>query len=260
MTQCDSRRSFLQQASLAGFAAAAAFGPYAIACRRPRQDPEPSPMPPDATLVDRAIAQVRSKGLGCLGARSQPVSPQGLSTTQLSRLRLPGDKPLSPAMRAWLAFDAQWLGWFEDLSAARLRPLKVAALARQEYGDQPLARTFESLEAHSLAGDCLLVPIGSESRRFVYLSEPDDTGEYPVLLIDIDDQPFVCVEYPGLDVYLATHAGVLQPPANVYGAYVDDPRFAGRMRHHIQHALHGERQIELHSAGFPFDPAWNVSD
>jgi len=65
----------------------------------------------------------------------------------------------------------------------------------------------------------------------------------------------VCVEYPGIDVYLATHAKLVVPPKRVYGAYADDPRYRERMQHHIREALGGRREIELGEDGFPFDEA-----
>jgi hypothetical protein len=37
----------------------------------------------------------------------------------------------------------------------------------------------------------------------MYVGEPDGFGEYPVFVVDIGDIPFVAIEYPGLDVFLA---------------------------------------------------------
>jgi hypothetical protein len=54
-----------------------------------------------------------------------------------------------------------------------------------------------------LPGQCLVLPGGAESRRFMYVGEPDAFGEYPVFVVDIDDVPIVAIEYPGLDVYLS---------------------------------------------------------
>ena len=37
----------------------------------------------------------------------------------------------------------------------------------------------------------------------MYVGEPDGFGEYPVFVVDIEEVPFVAIEYPGLDVFLA---------------------------------------------------------
>ncbi len=205
-------------------------------------------------LVRAVIANVQAQGFGILGYAG---APRPVPKAELDGLRLPGGQPLSPSMREWLAFDAGFLRWFGEVEHPSFKPQNVGELAKAAFGpDNPLAQTFESLASHALPGPCLLVPFGDQSRRFVYLSAPDSLGEYPVLLIDVDDAPFVCVEYPGIDVYLATHAKLLSPPKRVTGSYADDPRYRERMQHHIRAALGGRREIELGDEGFPMDEAW----
>ena len=72
----------------------------------------------------------------------------------------------------------------------------------------------------------------SDSRRVLYLGEPDSTGEYPVLVTDIDDLPYVGVMYPGLDVYLADMAGTLDLDFDTYTSLIEDPEYGARMREH----------------------------
>lgn len=201
-------------------------------------------------LVQKVIKKLQTKGFDVL---DEDREPRPIPRDLLASLRLPGDKPLSPSLVEWLAFDAGFLGWFADGETPTFPTMNVGELALSVYDPavDPLAHTFRGLAQGALPGLCLPLPLGADSRRFLYLSEPDGIGEYPVLLIDIDDQPFVCVEYPGLDVYLATHAGLIKPPEKVYGAYADDPRFAERMQHHIEAALGGRREIELEDDGFP---------
>jgi hypothetical protein len=71
---------------------------------------------------------------------------------------------------------------------------------KQEFDAQTadMYAEFEKL----LPAPCLVIPGGSDSRRFLYAGEPDEHGEYPIFIVDTDELPFVCVAYPGLDVYL----------------------------------------------------------
>lgn len=197
-------------------------------------------------LVERVVDKVKAEGFGLLGHNRAPIP---MEQSRLDHFRLPEGKPLSPSMSKWLAFDRDFLGWpTED---GQFPALDVAELARREFGDEePISAAFRGLARGALPGRCLPLPFGSDSRRFLYLSAPDALGEYPVLLIDIDDVPFVCVEHPGLDVFLATHAGLLSPPERTYGAYAKDLRFKERMGHHIASALGGRALIELGEDGF----------
>jgi hypothetical protein len=200
----------------------------------------------DDDLVGGAIRVAATEGLGFLDCDG---TPHGLSESVIDALRLPNGASLTPTMKRWLAFDARAVGWFDDLANPVFRRQDVLAFARSTL--QPAAADgFEGLAKNAMPGFCLGVPLGDESRRFVYLSEPDATGEYPVMLIDVDDMPFVCVGYPGLDVYLATHAGLLPEPGEDGDAKAD-PRFAARMKHHEAVVLGGRDVIEMYEPGFP---------
>lgn len=197
-------------------------------------------------LVEGAIRVATEDGLDFLGSRAPP---RGLSEVSLDRLRLPNGAPLTPSMRRWLAFDAGALGWFDDLANPSFRRQDLLAYAQSTL-DPAAARCFEGLAQGLMPGLCLGVPLGADSRRFVYLSKPDAAGEYPVMIIDVDDMPLVCVGYAGLDVYLATYAALLRVP-KVYGDCRSDPRFAARMQHHEHVVLGGRSSVEMYEPGFP---------
>lgn len=197
-------------------------------------------------LVEAVIARVVDQGFAVLGtcglprqARPQPVPPD-----RLAALEFPGGKPLSPALRRWLAFDARWLGWFEQPSAPVFRPLDLGQYAVQEYG---MAWGFDALAKKFLRGHCYGLHFGADSRRFLYVGEPDALGEHPVLLTDTDDCPFLCVEHPGIDVYLGVFAGLVDDEGGCYGGLASAPRYRARMKQHQQQALHGYESVELYN-------------
>lgn len=117
-----------------------------------------------------------------------------------------GGRPLSPALRAWLAADAKTFTLGE--------PQTLPEMLRSEFGEH-------EVEHYAEVAAVLPKPIvlfrgwGSDSRRFLYLGETDRHGEYTVMTIDTDDTPFLCVNGP-VDVWLAQHTGFLEAE-EVYG-------------------------------------------
>jgi hypothetical protein len=65
-----------------------------------------------------------------------------------------------------------------------------------------------------------------------------------VFAIDIDDQPYVGLIYPGLDVYLAHMLGVAGHEHTNYESLIDDPVYGARMRQHAQNWFDGETFAE----------------
>lgn len=123
---------------------------------------------------------------------------RGMPASQLAALTL-GDKPLTPALQRWLEIDSTMftLG----------QPQLIGELLEAEFDEwfEAFARLGKYLQA-----PCVLFEgWGSDSRRFLYLGETDDHGEYPVFTVDIDDTPFACINGP-VDVWLAQHAGFLE--------------------------------------------------
>jgi hypothetical protein len=171
-------------------------------------------------LIDAVIAKVKRDGALNI-AKPKPA--------KLARLTFPNGKPLSPALARWLAFDASWLGWTLPLVAQ-----SIGAYAKREYDME------WGYSALPFKGDCFGLRGGSDSRRLLYVGEPDSIGEYPVLLTDTDDDPYLGVEYPGIDVYLGVYAGVIDYKPDVYGAMIKHPVYGGRMREHAKRYFSGK--------------------
>lgn len=159
-------------------------------------------------------------------------------------------KPLPPSLERWLAFDASWLaeiGWYENRAGVRLDGRSLGDTAAWLYGsdeDDPLVGLFSAFET-LLPEPCLPLVGGSDSRRLLYAGKPDSIGEYPVLVTDIDDAPYVAVMYPGLDVYLAELAGVIDLEFATYTSLIDHPEYGARMREHAAHTGLGNDGLDV---------------
>lgn len=150
-----------------------------------------------AALVDLTLATIQDGG-GLLPTEE----PEGLTPEELAGLSLPGGRPLPPSLAKLLAYDQDFLDILENDDEGRVQ------LAFRDFKDM-MAEEFDDETAENadfselLPGPCLVIPGDNESRRFMYAGEPDAFGEYPVFVVDIADVPFVAIEYPGLDVFLA---------------------------------------------------------
>jgi hypothetical protein len=195
-------------------------------------------------LIEHVIDKVRMDGF-----RSREIGdirdPVPVPADVLAALRFPGGQRPSPSLRRWLAFDASWLanaGWFEDPLQPAFKPRKIGAFAGDEHGPE-YEGCFKPFERR-LPGELYLLPLGSESRRALYVGEPDGTGEHPVIVTDVDDVPYVALMYPGFDVYMADLAGVLELPGRTYESLHGDARYAPRMAEHAQNNFGGAHSFE----------------
>lgn len=200
-----------------------------------------------AALIDRVIERVRNQGWPTSDApdTSEPVP---LAPEVLDRLRLPGGRALPPSLRRWLEFDSSWLadvGWYEDEREPVFGDRGLGATAEWMYGcGGVMVGMFADFEK-LLPAVCLPLVGGSDSRRLLYLGTPDSTGEYPVLVTDIDDLPYVAVMYPGFDVYLADLADVLDLDFDTYTSLADHPEYGPRMREHAENTELGADGLEF---------------
>lgn len=149
---------------------------------------------------------------------------EGMPGEQLARVTL-GDQPLSPALRRWLESDADLFELGE--------PQAFEEMVAAEFGDE-WAKAFEDMPKLT-ARVVLFEGWGSDSRRFLYLGEPDELGEYTVMTVDIDDGPFLCVNGP-VDVWLAQQAGYLEDE-HVYGSV--PPRYEAVRKAHAKRHFGG---------------------
>lgn len=144
-------------------------------------------------LVEQAIAQAKANNL--------KVRP--LTAKVIAGLRMPDGSAIPATLATWLAYDN---GGVDAVDNNRVAWKDFNELMGETYGEEtaPLLAPF----ANRFPGKCLLLPGGSDSRRFLYAGTPDSTGEYPVFVVDIDDVPWVGLCFPGFDVFIAEASGV----------------------------------------------------
>ena len=158
-----------------------------------------------AALVKKVITKIK--------ADEAIEEPEPVPPKVLERLKFPNGKPLSPGLRAFLAFDSSWVSWFSDPGEPVFEPLSVSELVEEEL--EGWGEHFKEVDA-MLPDDCLLLPGGSDSRRFLYVGAADSFGEYPVFVVDTDDVPWIGLDTPGFDVWIAREFGLVPQP-RAYG-------------------------------------------
>lgn len=141
------------------------------------------------------------------GLAKEVGKPLPLSAERIAAAEEVAGVALSPSMYAMLSFDAGWakrsLSWFDDGMNLLARP--AMELIAEHAG--AWAEAYEPFVTARFPGKALPLDAGSDSMRFLYLGDPDEYGEYPVLFIDHDDTPLLGVEWTGIDVYLAAEFG-----------------------------------------------------
>lgn len=136
-------------------------------------------------------------------AEAQPLGEEGLHATEVA-----AGVALSPAMHALLALDSSWaareLGWFEGgLLTARPAADMIAPWAGEFWP------AYAEVFALRFPGGVLPLQHTSHTLTLLYLGDPDEAGEYPVLTLDQDDVPVLSVDAPGFDVWLGRRLGLL---------------------------------------------------
>jgi hypothetical protein len=196
-----------------------------------------------AALVDTVLANIDEDGGGLFGLAQIAVDdPEGLTPEELAGLSLPGGRPLPPSLAKLLAYDQDFLDLLEDGDDGKL------ALSFRSFKDM-MAEQFDDETAENadftevLPGQCLALPGDNESRRFMYVGEPDAFGEYPVFGVEIEDIPVVAIEYPGLDVFLAD--GVTEDILGEGGDCLEHPVYGPMLADQARRNFAGWKRYDL---------------
>ncbi len=198
-------------------------------------------------LVDHVIAETTR------GATSLNISvPKPMPKAKLAKLTLEDGTPLPKTLKRWLAFDASWLGLSQLLGTT----IPTQRLHNAASNVWPLfGNYFKPISDKYLPDQCLVLPGGDMSRRMIYVGQADERGEYPILYMDVDDNPAVGLQYPGFDVWLADTAGVLNFKLRHTGSLFDSPDYGPSMEQHVKRNLVGRRTYDTFHGplGVPLD-------
>jgi hypothetical protein len=177
-----------------------------LAARRPPAKKKPAAPVKKKTVLKPEVLTMRGSGLVELAIaadreRRDPAHPpHPLRRAQIDLLEMPGGGEIPQSLAAWLAYDA--LEILEgNADAPHLKWRSFGEMMREEFDDET-ATQFADF-GKLLTGKCLVLPGGSDSRRFMYAGQPDAHGEYPVFIVDTDELPWVGLAYPGFDAFIA---------------------------------------------------------
>jgi hypothetical protein len=159
-----------------------------------------------AKLIKKAIDVGRQEAL---------AEPEPVAAAVLKKMTLPNGEPISAAMKELLKVDALWLGMEFDDEEGDIEAVTLDELIEDQFGKSAVPLFEEAIEM--LAGDCIALGGASESVRFLYVGEADETGEYPVITLVKEPKPWVGGFLP-FDVWVAQELGLLEAPSATPGA------------------------------------------
>ena len=158
-------------------------------------------------LVKKAIEAGRSEAL---------ASPEPVAAAVIKKLVLPNGEPITASMKELLKVDGLWLGMEFDEDEGDIEAVSFEDLVEDNYGASALPLFAEASEL--FGGDCIVVGGAAESVRFLYIGEPDESGEYPVVSVRKEPAPWVGGFLP-FDVWLAQELGALPSGEPLAPAY-----------------------------------------
>jgi len=173
-----------------------------------------------AKLMKKAIES--AKATGVLGS-PEPIEPASLAR----KLKLPNGESISPAMKELLAVDAAWLGISYDDEEAEIEAASLEEVVEEHFGEEAVSAFAEAIEM--LSEDCVLFTTELARPACLYVGEPDEDGEYPVLSMTWQDGVAKIGGFVPFDVWAAQELGALERGkeiGDVPAAYEALPRAA----------------------------------
>ncbi len=151
--------------------------------------------------IEEIVAHITSRAVG--GSARRP-----LTIDEIRGFEAAAGAPVSPALSAVLSIDAAILarecGWFDKRMRFLARPF--SEVVREHAG--PFAPYFAGLDTRFPGNAVLADDYPGEWFNLVYLGHADEHREYPVLAFRFGDEPYVTVDCPGTDVWLARTYGM----------------------------------------------------
>ncbi|HEY6882341.1 MAG TPA: hypothetical protein VI299_30125 [Polyangiales bacterium] len=139
--------------------------------------------------------------------------PEPVASALLKKLALPNGEGVSPAMKELLKVDALWLGMEFDDEEGDIESVTFEEAVEDFFGEDGLVTFGEACELFD--GDCVQIGGASETLRVLYVGEADESGEYAVITVSKEPQPWV--ELAPFDVWVGQELGLL-PAGSPAGA------------------------------------------
>jgi hypothetical protein len=169
-------------------------------------------------------------------AKSSRGRKKALARALASKLRFAGRRRVPASLRAWLEFDTAWI----ELRIAKTGEIASDTISATLAERFPHVGSWDDFE-RLLPAPVVLLPLGTDSCHLLYLGEPDERGEYPILVVDTDDTPYVTIYSPSFDVWIAEAFDAL-PEAwerEHYASMFDHPRYGKATKRQAKSNLHG---------------------
>ncbi len=134
------------------------------------------------------------------------TSPEPIPTAK--KLRLPNGEPISAAMKELLSFDGEWLGIGYDEDEHEIEAMSLEEVIEETFGEDGVPAFAEACEMFS--EDCVFFQAEVSPPACLYLGEPDDAGEYPMLQFTFEDGVAKIGGFIPFDVWTAQQLGGLE--------------------------------------------------
>jgi hypothetical protein len=151
-----------------------------------------------AKLMKKALEAAKSSGV--------LASPEPLQGAK--KLKLPNGEAISPAMKELLAADGAWLGIEYDDEEYEVEGMSLEDVIEEHFGAEAVAKFAEASEL--LSEDVVAFGGDFERPSCLYVGNPDDAGEYPVLSFFYEEGVARVGGFVPFDVWAAQELGALE--------------------------------------------------
>ncbi len=149
-----------------------------------------------------------------LGRGDALSEPEPVASAVIKKMTLPNGEPISAAMKELLKVDSIWLGMDFDDEEGDIEASSLEELIEDHFGKTAVAAFGEAIDLFE--GDCIALGGASEALRFLYVGEPDESGEYPVMTALYEPAAWIGGFVP-FDVWVAQELGAIEAAATPGG-------------------------------------------
>ncbi len=139
-------------------------------------------------------------------ANAASVIPTPEPVTVAKKLLLPNGEKLNAALKELLSFDGSFIGIEYDDEEFEVEGTSLEDIVEEEFGEEAVPAFGEAIEM--LTDDCVAFAAATNPKACLYTGEPDEAGEYAVLLLSYEGG-VAKVGFAPFDVWVAQELGHL---------------------------------------------------